>query len=196
MALTAARSAPGAIRSRLLSGSRIHRLRSRRARKAAWCALAAVLGLLFSSAAARAQTDTRPPELFSVASISDDGRTLSLAFDEPLDLNSVPASSAFKVMFDGVNTNVTGVNLAVPRVTGTVTLTLSPARPSFRWFRVTYTPPATNRLQDEAGNAVESFSETFALPGSKPPSDPSPPTALFPPPPCCGPPRFPSRRST
>ena len=85
---------------------------------------------------------------------------MSLYFDEALNLYSVPDSSAFQVVVEGLNTTVTGVVLAVPRVTGTVRLTLSPPRPSNDWWRVTYTPPDTNPLKDTAGNRVAANGHT------------------------------------
>ena len=181
MALAAARSAPGATPSRLLPVPKfiVSASRARGGWQAAWCALAAVLGLLFSAGAARAQADTRPPQLLPVSSSSNDGRTLLLYFDEVLDGDSVPATSAFTVVVDGLNTTVTDVDLDVPRVTGTVALTLSPPRPRNNWYRVTYTPPGTNRLQDEAGNAVKAFSATYGSPESRPPPERPPRPTFF-----------------
>ena len=181
MALTAARSGGRCHPSRHPSGSRFRRFRlthARGARQAAWCGLAAGLALLSFAEAARA--DTRPPELLPIATIRNDGLYLSLYFDEDLDVNSKPASSAFQVVVDGLNTNVADVDLNGSRE---MRLTLSPPRPHSNSFSVTYTPPATNRLQDEAGNAVAAFSNTY---GELPPPRP-PPSAPPPPPPVSAP---------
>ena len=137
--------------------------------QAAWFALVAGLALLFSAGAARAQTDTRPPELLPIAETSQNCTRVKLLFDESLDLNSVPDKSAFQVRVDGVNKTVISVDLAVPRVTGAVELTLSSPAPSCGRFTVTYTPPTTNPLQDEAGNDVAAFDVTYGTPGPPPP---------------------------
>ena len=179
MALAATRSGGGRHSSRPPSGSRFRRIRLTRARggrRAAWCALAAVLALLFSTQAALA--DTRPPQLAPLAIYHYEpniSAEVDLIFDEDLDRNSVPAKSAFRVVVDGANMTVTGVALNVTRVAPTVRLTLSPPRPHKYWFRVTYSPPATNPLQDEAGNDVAAFSATFGeLPPPRPPPPPPP----------------------
>ncbi len=153
-------------------GSRFRRFRVTRALgawQAAWFPLAASLALLFSAGAAPALADTTAPTLLQVGSIRNDGSVISLYFNESLDLSSVPDKSAFQVWVDGVNKTVISVALDVPRVTGTVALTLSsPVPPRFEW-RVTYSPPDENPLQDEAGNDVAAFDVTYGSPPPPPP---------------------------
>ena len=82
--------------------------------------------------------ETVPPEL-SAASV--DGATLTLTFNEALDENSEPATTAFTVTVSG---NVRGVDSV--EVTGSaVTLTLASAVTSQDTVTVSYTIPATKR---------------------------------------------------
>ena len=97
--------------------------------------------------------ETVPPEL-SAASV--DGRTLTLAFNEALDENSEPATTAFTVTVSG---NVRAVE-SVDVSGSAVTLTLASAVTSQDTVTVSYTVPASAsaaRLRDAVGNAAASF---------------------------------------
>ena len=115
--------------------------------------------------------ETVPPEL-SEASV--DGATLTLTFNEALDGDSEPSTTAFTVTVSGNARAVDSVNVTG----GAVTLTLASAVSSVDTVTVSYTAPASEsaeRLRDSAGNAAASFTgqsvtnETAA----------TPPTAAF-----------------
>ncbi len=99
--------------------------------------------------------ETVPPEL-SAASV--DGATLTLTFNEAVDANSEPASTAFTVTVGG---NVSAVDSV--DVTGSaVTLTLASAVTPQDTVTVSYTVPASEsaeRLRDAVGNAAASFAD-------------------------------------
>ena len=114
--------------------------------------------------------ETVPPEL-SEASV--DGATLTLTFNEDLDGNSEPPTTAFTVTVSGNVRAVDSVNVTG----GAVTLTLSSAVSSVDTVTVSYTVPASEsaeRLRDSAGNAAASFTgwsvtnETAATPPTAP----------------------------
>ena len=97
--------------------------------------------------------ETVPPHL-SEASV--DGATLTLTFNEALDENSEPPTTAFTVT---VNGNERGVD-SVDVTGGAVTLTLASAAISEDTVTVSYAVPAresADRLRDSAGNAAASF---------------------------------------
>ncbi len=97
--------------------------------------------------------ETVPPEL-SGASV--DGATLTLTFNEALDEDSEPATTAFTVTVGG---NVRAVDY-VDVTGGAVTLTLASAVTSQDTVTVSYTVPASasaERLRDAVGNAAASF---------------------------------------
>ncbi len=97
--------------------------------------------------------ETVPPEL-SGASV--DGATLTLTFNEALDEDSKPATTAFTVTVGG---NVRAVDY-VDVIGGAVTLTLASAVTSQDTVTVNYTVPASEsaeRLRDAVGNAAASF---------------------------------------
>ena len=99
--------------------------------------------------------ETVPPEL-SAASV--DGAALTLTFNEALDGNSAPPTTAFTVT---VNGNVRAVD-SVDVTDGTVTLTLASAVMSQDTVKVSYAVPtetATVRLKDLQGNPAESFAD-------------------------------------
>ena len=84
------------------------------------------------------------------------GATLTVRFDEMLDDNSVPPSTAFAVTVNGASNAVTGVSIA----DSTVTLTLrTPVRTS-DGIGVRYTQPTgvgATPLRDAVGNKAQSF---------------------------------------
>ena len=92
----------------------------------------------------------------TVSSASVDGATLTLTFNEALDEDSKPATTAFTVTVSG---NVRAVDY-VDVIGGAVTLTLASAVSSEDTVTVSYTAPASesaDRLRDEVGNAAASF---------------------------------------
>ena len=92
----------------------------------------------------------RTPPAMSGATV--DGTTLTVTFDESLDASSRPAGSAFTVSGGRSGTGTV-------RVSGvTATVTLDAAVVKGQTVTVGYTQPASNPLQDVAGNAVASFS--------------------------------------
>ena len=98
--------------------------------------------------------ETTPP---SPSSVSVNGATLTLTFNEALDAGQAPASTAFAVTVAGNSRGVSAV-----AVSGSaVTLTLVTAVSEGDAVTVDYTAPtgeSAARLQDLAGNAAASFS--------------------------------------
>ena len=98
--------------------------------------------------------ETTPPEL---SSVSVDGATLTLTFDEPLDASDAADRSAFAVTVAGSSRGVDTV-----AVSGSVVaLTLVTAASAGDAVTVDYTAPSgdsASRLKDLAGNAAASFS--------------------------------------
>jgi uncharacterized repeat protein (TIGR02059 family) len=93
--------------------------------------------------------DTTPPHA-TAAEVN--GSTLTLHFDETL-AGSAPAGSAFTVSLGGLSTAVTGVSLSG----SDVTLALGAAAVGGQSVSVTYSQPASNKLQDAAANATPGF---------------------------------------
>ena len=107
--------------------------------------------------------ETTPP---SPSSVSVNGATLTVTFDEPLDTGETPDKSAFAVTVAG---NSRGVN-AVAVSGSAVTLTLVPAVFAGEAVTVDYTAPpdaSADRLRDLAGNAAASFSGREATNATK-----------------------------
>ena len=97
--------------------------------------------------------ETIPPEL-SAASV--DGATLTLTFNEAVDANSEPASTAFTVKVSGNVHEVDSVDVTGSAVTLTLALAVTPQDT----VTVSYTVPASEsaeRLRDAVGNAAASF---------------------------------------
>lgn len=88
-----------------------------------------------------------------VASRTVTGTSLVIAYDESLDSASVPATSAFACVVNGAARNVTTVAINGKAVT----LTLSSAVASTDTVTLAYTAPATNPIQDAAGNDAASY---------------------------------------
>ena len=87
--------------------------------------------------------------------------SLVLTYGEPLDSGSTPAASAFAVTVedsDGTHT-VSGVSISG----SAVTLTLSPEVDIGETVTVSYTVPATNPIQDEAGNDADPLTDRAAV---------------------------------
>ena len=100
------------------------------------------------------RTDTAP--VVSSAVIS--GTTLTLTFDQALDGNSVPASSAFSISLDGTAAAVSAIAVSA----STVTLTISSNAAPTAVVKVSYTRPAMNPLRDSSQLNVASFSNLAA----------------------------------
>ena len=123
--------------------------------------------------------DTTPPEVWvAYYYSSSDGRWALLA-DEGLDRNSVPAKEAFSLQIGGVNWGLSGVGVGVVSGAGKIVLTLSPVPTDGQTgiWRLVYTPPSDNPLQDLAGNHMRAFDHTFDFrgdDGGPPPPEPEP----------------------
>ena len=129
---------------------------------------------LYSYNMASASTDTRAPVL-STYTVS--GTSLELTYDETLDQGSVPDKGQYTVSVTprpSTAVAVTGVS-----ITGNiVTLTLSPAVEDIHTVRLSYRPPSTNAVQDQAGNRAGSFSNRQITNNSPGPDVPGAPTGL------------------
>ena len=98
----------------------------------------------------------------TVSSVSVDGATPTITFDEALDTTTAPATSAFTVSGTAAATSVTGVAFD-SNDAKRVMLTLSPALGQDEsGVTVTYSVPAANPLRDASGNKAAGFTETVA----------------------------------
>ena len=98
--------------------------------------------------------ETTPPEL---SSAGVDGAELTLTFNEALDTGETPDKSAFAVTVEGSSRGVDAVSVSDSEVS----LTLVTAVSAGDAVTVDYTAPAgesESRLQDQVGNAADSFS--------------------------------------
>ena len=101
------------------------------------------------------RVDAAPPMQVSA---SVQGLALVLVYDEPLDPASMPATGAYTVT---ATVGATATNPAVSEVSiyGIwVTLTLDAAPAAGATVTLAYAPPASNPVQDEAGNDAPAFS--------------------------------------
>ena len=89
--------------------------------------------------------DTTAPVLSGAAV---NGTSLTLTYDEALDANSTPGTSAYTVTVAGAARSVSGVAVSGQ----TVTLTLSSAVTANQAVTVSYAAPGSNPVQDSAGN--------------------------------------------
>ena len=95
-------------------------------------------------------TDQPPiPESASV-----NGTTLRISFDQVLDSQSLPTTSAFALSDDGPTVDSVAISDAQ------VTLTLSSTAIEDASYTVTYTPPTSGALRDLTGNDVAAFTVT------------------------------------
>ena len=95
------------------------------------------------------------------------GAALTLTYGETLDTGSRPAASAFTVTVAGSTRSLTNTD-PVAIAGSTVTLTLSSAVDADDTVTVSYAVPATNPIQDAAGNqaaALTNRAVTNATPG-------------------------------
>ncbi len=95
--------------------------------------------------------DTASPTL---SSATVNGDELVLTYDEALDANSTPATSAFTVTAGGSTISVSTVTVSGMAVT----LDLASAVTSGQTVTVDYTAPTSNPIQDSAGNDAPSLS--------------------------------------
>ena len=112
------------------------------------------------------RVDAAPPMQVS-ASVR--GLALVLVYDEPLDPASMPAPGAYTV------TATVGATTTTPAVSEVsiygiwVTLTLDAAPAAGATVTLAYAPPASNPVQDEAGNDAPAFSGQSVRLGQPPP---------------------------
>ena len=125
---------------------------------------------------AESNSDSATPAADNIAPVMQnvwvEGAYVRLSYDEVLDADSAPSPSAFTVTVGGSARAVTGVSaFAVdPNIHTNVRLTLaSPVRAGDE-VTISYTAPATDPIQDVAGNDAASFS-------NEPVSNYTPPTA-------------------
>ena len=114
------------------------------------------------------RVDAAPPMQVSA---SVHGMSLVLVYDEPLDPASMPATGAYTVT---ATVGATTTNLAVSEVSiyGIwVTLALDAAPAAGATVTLAYAPPASNPVQDEAGNDAPAFSGQSVRLGPPPPPD-------------------------
>ena len=100
--------------------------------------------------------DNTAPELVKAELATTEpnkGRVITLVFDEGL--TSLPSASAFTVMVGGSSRTVTSIQAGGSTILG-VQFGAPAAQPG-ETVTVSYTPPATNPLQDAAGNEVAAF---------------------------------------
>ena len=115
------------------------------------------------------RVDAAPPMQVSA---SVQGLALVLVYDEPLDPASMPAPGAYTVT---ATVGATATNLAVSEVSiyGIwVTLTLDAKPAAGATVTLAYAPPASNPVQDEAGNDAPAFSGQSVRLGQPPPPPP------------------------
>ena len=111
------------------------------------------------------RVDAAPPMQVSA---SVQGLSLVLVYDEPLDPASMPATGAYTVTATvGATTTTTAVS-EVSIYGIWVTLTLDAAPAAGATVTLAYAPPASNPVQDEAGNDAPAFSGQSARLGPPP----------------------------
>ncbi len=118
------------------------------------------------------RVDAAPPALVS-ASVR--GRALALVYDEALDPASRPAADAYMVTATAGTTTTNPAVAAVAVGGSRVTLTLDTAPSQGATVTLAYAPPASNPVQDAAGNDAPAFSGQSVTVGTPPPPPPPPP---------------------
>ena len=114
-------------------------------------------------------SDITPP---SKTGQTVNGASLVITYDEALDTASVPAASAYDVQVGGSARSVSNVAIAG----SSVTLTLATPVTSANSVTIAYTKPATNPVQDGAGNDAASFSAA-SVTNDTPPANTAPTAA-------------------
>ena len=112
------------------------------------------------------RVDAAPPMQVSA---SVQGLALVLVYDEPLDPASLPATGAYTVTATGGATTTTPAVSEVSIYGIWVTLTLDAAPAAGATVTLAYAPPASNPVQDEAGNDAPAFSGQSVRLGQPPP---------------------------
>ena len=112
------------------------------------------------------RVDAAPPMQVSA---SVQGLALVLVYDEPLDPASLPATGAYTVTAT-VGATITNPAVSAVSIYGIwVTLTLDAAPAAGATVTLAYAPPASNPVQDEAGNDAPAFSGQSVRLGPPPP---------------------------
>ena len=111
------------------------------------------------------RVDAAPPMQVSA---SVQGLALVLVYDEPLDPASLPATGAYTVTATGGATTTTPAVSEVSIYGIWVTLTLDAAPAAGATVTLAYAPPASNPVQDEAGNDAPAFSGQSVRLGAPP----------------------------
>ena len=111
--------------------------------------------------------DEEPPALVEsgdgAPAVNESGTTLTLTFNDMLDVESTPAVGAFEVRAGATALlPVTGVSISG----STVVLTLGAAARQGETITVTYTKPDSNPITDDAGLELDSFSRAAVTNGS------------------------------
>ena len=125
-------------------------------------------------------TDTATPEAIPdttrpvLQTAVVDATILILTYDEPLDTNSVPATSAYTVRSGNPSPTVTDVDV----MGTTVTVTLSAPVRHGRTVRLTYSVPSSNPVQDPSENRAVAFSNRSVSNNTPAPTPPGAPTGL------------------
>ena len=116
--------------------------------------------------------------------LADRGKQLTITYDEDLDTNSTPDKTAFEVMATPAGGSATSFTPTGVEIAGAaVNLTFDKPFAHNDALTVTYTKPATNPIQDLAGNDAPAFTDAPPSPTTAPsPASPSPPSAPRPPP--------------
>ena len=116
------------------------------------------------------RVDAAPPMQVSA---SVQGLALVLVYDEPLDPASMPATGAYTVTAT-VGATTTNPAVSAVSIDGIwVTLTLDAAPAAGATVTLAYAPPASNPVQDEAGNDAPAFSgQSVRRLGQPPPPPP------------------------
>ena len=114
------------------------------------------------------RVDAAPPMQVSA---SVHGMSLVLVYDEPLDPASMPATGAYTVTAT-VGATTTNPEVSEVSIYGIwVTLALDAAPAAGATVTLAYAPPASNPVQDEAGNDAPAFSGQSVRLGPPPPPD-------------------------
>ena len=101
------------------------------------------------------EVDDTPPAVLAAEVSINTG--VGVFFDETIASTSIPAKSAYTVKVEGTSRTVTS---AVRTSLGqSIVLSVDPVIRPGEAVTVSYTKPATNPLQDAAGNEVESFTD-------------------------------------
>ena len=129
-------------------------------------------GAASSNTATPVRTPDTTAPLLSSAAVN--GTSLQLAYDEPLDTNSVPVPSAYTVRVGSSNVSVSTVEISG----SVVTLTLATTAEDTDSVRVTYSVPTSNPVQDQSGNKAARLSNRSVTNNTPAPNAPGAPTGL------------------